>query len=230
MESKYMSLVSFVSGVLMMGFLFSSQAYVFHVGGRKGWVLKPSEDYNHWAERNRFQVNDTLVFKYKAGSDSVLIVNKDEYNKCNKANPLLSFNDGESEFKLDRSGLHFFISGQADNCEKGQKLIVLVMAPRNTTHKAPKTPVPVVTPPPSPSPSTAAASSPAVSPPPQAAEVPEAGSPGNGAPEPGERATVFEAPAPAPSGAAAGSDASVGLLVGLGIGMSMLLGGFGGLV
>jgi hypothetical protein len=46
--------------VILMGFLSTSQAYKFFVGGKDGWVLDPSENYSHWAERNRFQVNDTL--------------------------------------------------------------------------------------------------------------------------------------------------------------------------
>lgn len=49
--------------ILWMGtFIISScEAYKFNVGGKNGlWVVKPSENYNHWAERMRFQVNDTL--------------------------------------------------------------------------------------------------------------------------------------------------------------------------
>ncbi|KAJ1440958.1 Cupredoxin [Sesbania bispinosa] len=34
----------------------SSQAKKFEVGGKDGWVEKPSKDYNHWAKRNIFQV------------------------------------------------------------------------------------------------------------------------------------------------------------------------------
>jgi hypothetical protein len=32
----------------------------FIVGGRGGWTTHPAEPFNHWAERNRFQVNDSL--------------------------------------------------------------------------------------------------------------------------------------------------------------------------
>lgn len=32
----------------------------FYVGGRAGWAPNPAEPFNAWAERNRFQVNDTL--------------------------------------------------------------------------------------------------------------------------------------------------------------------------
>ena len=47
---------------LLACYLFSSSvAYnSFDVGGKDGWVINPSESYNHWAERNRFQVNDSL--------------------------------------------------------------------------------------------------------------------------------------------------------------------------
>lgn len=46
--------------VCLSSFLSATEGYKFYVGGRDGWVLNPSENYNHWAERRRFQVNDTL--------------------------------------------------------------------------------------------------------------------------------------------------------------------------
>ncbi|KAK6919594.1 Phytocyanin domain [Dillenia turbinata] len=121
----------------LMGFLGSSQSYKFYVGGRDGWVLKPSEPYSHWAERNRFSVNDTLFFKYKKGSDSVLVVNKENYFNCNTSSPIQSLKEGDSEFKFERSGPFFFISGFGDNCLKGQRLIIVVLAVRSKTHPAP---------------------------------------------------------------------------------------------
>src|SRR6266487_1644630 len=71
-----------------------------------------------------------IVFKYKKDSNSVLVVNKEDYDKCNKKNPIKKFDDGDSELQLDRSGPFYFISGKDDNCEKGQKLIVVVLAVR----------------------------------------------------------------------------------------------------
>lgn len=39
----------------------SCAAREFYVGDRDGWTTNPAgEPLNHWAERNRFQVNDTL--------------------------------------------------------------------------------------------------------------------------------------------------------------------------
>ncbi|KAG2299273.1 hypothetical protein Bca4012_010844 [Brassica carinata] len=112
--------------------LFSAaDARRFYVGGSRGWVMNPRERYNTWAERNRFQVNDTLYFKYAKGSDSVQQVMKADYEGCNIRNPLEKYDNGESEVKLNRSGPFFFISGNQDHCLKGQKLIVVVLAVRH---------------------------------------------------------------------------------------------------
>jgi hypothetical protein len=32
----------------------------FNVGGKDGWAVEPSQWYGQWAEKNRFQINDTL--------------------------------------------------------------------------------------------------------------------------------------------------------------------------
>lgn len=124
----------------------SSYSYQFLVGGRDGWVVKPSENYNQWASRMRFQVNDTLLFKYKSGSDSVVVVNKDDYDKCNAANPITKLDDGNSIFTLNRSGPFYFISGNKPSCDQGQKLIVVVLAIR-TPPSPPLVPSPTVSPP-----------------------------------------------------------------------------------
>ncbi|PIN18345.1 hypothetical protein CDL12_09005 [Handroanthus impetiginosus] len=117
--------------VFLSAVMCSSHAYQFIVGGKDGWVLNPSENYNHWAERLRFQVNDTLLFKYKRESDSVLVVSKDNYDNCNTKRPILRLDDGKSVFKFERSGPFFFISGNKSNCINGQKLIIVVLAVRN---------------------------------------------------------------------------------------------------
>ncbi|XP_015954130.1 early nodulin-like protein 2 [Arachis duranensis] len=142
--------------LILLSVLSTTQAIKFNVGGSAGWVPNPSQSYNQWAGSNRFQINDTLVFKYKKGSDSVLEVKKEDYDKCNKSNPIKKFDDGNTEFTLDHSGPFYFISGQDQNCQnKGQKLIVVVLAPRGTTPTppSPKSPSPTPTPTPTPAPS-----------------------------------------------------------------------------
>ncbi|XP_057457921.1 early nodulin-like protein 3 [Lotus japonicus] len=136
MAGRFLSIFLLMIPMLLLS---SSQAAAreFHVGGKDGWVLKPSEDYNHWAQRNRFQVNDTLYFKYKKAIDWVLVVSKEDYDSCNTRNPIKKMDDGNSSFNLDKSGLYFFISGNTDHCKNGQKLIVLVMFMKHTTHAPP---------------------------------------------------------------------------------------------
>ncbi|XWS39452.1 hypothetical protein CRYUN_Cryun18bG0055100 [Craigia yunnanensis] len=190
----------------------STQGYKFYVGGRDGWVVSPSENYNHWAERNRFQVNDTLFFKYKKGSDSVLLVTREDYYSCNTKNPKQSLTEGDSIFTFDRSGPFFFISGNADNCNKGQKLIVLVMAVRHKSQQHPS-------PPPSSVPAT-----PPVSPPPS--PVPRTNPPVE-SPKSSKTPLDSDAPIPAPSEQKSGSlglVCSTWLLLGSSIWVSIVLG------
>ncbi|KAM0070857.1 putative Phytocyanin domain, cupredoxin [Helianthus debilis subsp. tardiflorus] len=157
----------------------SSHPYNFQVGGKDGWTLHPSENYNNWAGRLRFLINDTLHFKYDGSSDSVLVVNRSDYDGCNGNNPVLKLEGGDSTFKFDRSGPFYFITGNKSNCDQGQKLIVVVLAVRN------RSPPPSVATPPSP---TALPPSPEISPvfPPSPVSTPPAPSPGGegGAPTP----------------------------------------------
>ncbi|CAK9314758.1 unnamed protein product [Citrullus colocynthis] len=165
--------VGFV-GVMALAMVCSCEARKFYVGGKEGWGLNPSENFNHWAERNRFQVNDTLYFKYKNETDSVLVVSKEDYFSCNTKNPVISLkDDGESIFKFGHSGPFYFISGNADCCQKGQKLIVVVLAVRHNKHHHAQ--------PPHSSPSPAAPPSPSQSP---TAESPEKSDGGSTAPAP----------------------------------------------
>ncbi|KAK4487222.1 hypothetical protein RD792_006542 [Penstemon davidsonii] len=135
-RNRYVSLILIL--MLFCCFIYSCCGYEFIVGGRDGyWVSNPSENYNHWAQRMRFQVNDTLLFKYKeAGSDSVVEVNTlDDYEKCNSTNghPINDAGNNSSSviFTFDRSGPFYFITANKTNCDKGQKLIIVVMAVRN---------------------------------------------------------------------------------------------------
>ncbi|KAH0932251.1 early nodulin-like protein 2 [Brassica rapa] len=119
--------------------LFSvADARRFYVGGGNGdWAINPHESYNTWSARNRFQVNDTLYFKYAKGSDSVQLVTKADFEGCNIKNPLEKFDNGEAEVTLNRTGAFYFVSGDQDHCTKGQKLIVSVLAMRNHPNVSP---------------------------------------------------------------------------------------------
>ncbi|GMJ15942.1 early nodulin-like protein 9 [Hibiscus trionum] len=124
------------------------------------WGLHNAENYNQWAERNRFQIGDSLVFSYAPNDDSVLHVTEEAYKNCNLDSPIAKYTDGHTVFSLDHSGPYYFISGNKDNCGLNEKLVVVVMADRSnrssTTNEtiAPSPPPPSgSTEPPSPAPS-----------------------------------------------------------------------------
>ncbi|XP_062200150.1 early nodulin-like protein 5 [Phragmites australis] len=99
---------------------------VFHVGGPRGWrVPDAGTSYGWWAMNNRFHVGDHLYFKY--ANDSVLVVDREAFDACNATEPLATFADGATTFRLDHPGFFCFISGEPGHCEEGQRLIVRVM-------------------------------------------------------------------------------------------------------
>ncbi|KAM7492576.1 hypothetical protein LguiA_035497 [Lonicera macranthoides] len=166
-----------LSFVFFTGILFcSSHAYRFNVGGKDGWVSNPSENFNQWSSRMRFLINDTLFFKYNKGSDSVLVVSKDDYDNCNTDKPILKMDDGDSVFTFDRSGPFYFISGNKSNCDKGQKLTVVVLSLRNRSPPTTGAPPPVTAAAPTPA-TTPANPSPEMAPTPGEADSPISSSP-----------------------------------------------------
>ncbi|MED6138008.1 hypothetical protein PIB30_070301 [Stylosanthes scabra] len=101
----------------------------FKVGDHLGWHEPGPNNvayYIQWAQRNRFQIGDSLVFEYQ--NDSVLVVEKWNYFHCDTKNPITSYDDGNSTVILDRSGFFYFISGTENHCQSGQKLIVEVIS------------------------------------------------------------------------------------------------------
>ncbi|KAJ9179235.1 hypothetical protein P3X46_011045 [Hevea brasiliensis] len=132
---------------------------VFKVGDELGWQEPGGNNtavYSQWAERNRFQVEDSLLFEYK--NDSVIQVDKWGYYHCNTSKPIVAFNNGRSTFNLDRPGPFYFISGASDHCRNGQRLIVEVMGMH---HQRSHSPPSIANPPeynlaPSPQPSSGA--------------------------------------------------------------------------
>ncbi|XP_031404835.1 early nodulin-like protein 2, partial [Punica granatum] len=66
-----------------------------------------------------------LVFKYR--NDSVLGVNRNSYESCIVSDPIFEFEDVDTVFWFNRHGFFYFISGNPDHCQAGQRLVVLVM-------------------------------------------------------------------------------------------------------
>ncbi|KAL1289056.1 hypothetical protein HN51_057502 [Arachis hypogaea] len=120
----------------------------FEVGGHDGWIVPKSRDndqmYNQWASQNRFKVDDTLRFKYS--KDSVLVVSEEEYESCRSTKPLFFSNNGDTVFKFEHPGVYYFISGVRGHCDKGQKMIVKVLAVHNPKPEPPHSHSPAAAP------------------------------------------------------------------------------------
>ncbi|XP_057962171.1 early nodulin-like protein 5 [Malania oleifera] len=117
------SLVSFLKP-------FSVSSVEFQVGDGTGWAVPNSEtgqSYNQWASENRFQISDTVHFKYQ--NDSVMEVTGEEYERCVSPRPSFFSNTGDTVFVLDRPGYFYFISGITSHCLDGEKMIIKVLEP-----------------------------------------------------------------------------------------------------
>lgn len=171
----------------------TGSAFVFKAGGTGEWRI-PNESnasgngngssYNRWAEHTRFRVGDAVAFSYQPGNDSVLLVNKKSYDACDVSSPTDTFADGNTVFTFTRSGPFYFISGNKDNCNRNEKLVVVVMAEREANGTATvMAPSPSSNPfsPPSPPSPSGIEISPTANPPPNAAAPKAAGIAGTAA-------------------------------------------------
>ncbi|KAM0932145.1 putative Phytocyanin domain, cupredoxin [Dioscorea sansibarensis] len=57
----------------------------------------------------------------------MVVSSEEEYKSCNSSHPIFFSNNGRTEYKLERAGMFYFISGVLGHCEKGQKMMVKVM-------------------------------------------------------------------------------------------------------
>ncbi|XP_030478885.1 early nodulin-like protein 9 [Cannabis sativa] len=117
---------------LSLSLIPKSFATNFTIGSAAGWSVSNAQSYNQWAETNRFQIGDSIVFNYPSGQDSVLLVSQDDYNNCNTDHPIQKMDDGHTVFTFTKSGSHYFISGNKDYCLKNEKVVVTVMADRSS--------------------------------------------------------------------------------------------------
>jgi hypothetical protein len=111
----------------------------FRVGD---FLCKKASNQSHSSHRHRISVDPLLLvhmqpnelnaadFKYDKANDSVLLVSRDDYKLCAAAKPTQRFEGGDTRFRLDHSGLFYFLSGAAGHCDAGQRMAVRVMAPQ----------------------------------------------------------------------------------------------------
>jgi hypothetical protein len=118
----------------------------FRVGD---FLCKKASNQSHSSHRHRISVDPLLLvhmqpnelnaadFKYDKANDSVLLVSRDDYKLCAAAKPTQRFEGGDTRFRLDHSGLFYFLSGALGHCDAGQRMAVRVMAPHPRGHPPP---------------------------------------------------------------------------------------------
>ncbi|KAG6545315.1 hypothetical protein Mapa_013164 [Marchantia paleacea] len=126
------ALILILITVLLVSFR-AAIAEEYIVGGENGWVLPIQandigNNYTTWADSFNFKVGDSLVFKYKKESHSVLQVNGTAFADCITSDPLGAWKDGNTSIVLKEAGRMWFICGAPGHCEQGQKFKVTVLA------------------------------------------------------------------------------------------------------
>ncbi|KAI3727250.1 hypothetical protein L1987_67062 [Smallanthus sonchifolius] len=105
----------------------TAAAKEYQVGNAVGWRIPATNEtelYTIWASRRPFHIGDFLRFRYSTGS--VVLVDKWGFYHCDSSHPISYFNDGNTLVNLDKVGAVYFISGNMDRCNKGQRMIVNV--------------------------------------------------------------------------------------------------------
>ncbi|ERM93676.1 hypothetical protein AMTRI_Chr03g56560 [Amborella trichopoda] len=176
MASSFVGVFALMAAVVLHG---ASAAVVHTLGGSTGWTVPPSSSfYTTWANGQKFEMGDSLLFNFSTGAHNALEVSKSEYDACTANSPIQAYSTGPATVELSKTGTHYYLCSFGQHCISGQKVAVNVVSA--TTSPSPRS---------SPSPVGTPSSSPKASP------SPKAPAPSSGAPE----SPVL--PRPTPSGA-----------------------------
>nr|GMD74982.1 basic blue protein-like [Ipomoea batatas] len=94
------------------------------VGDEYGWTT--NVDYQAWAKGKQFVVGDKLIFKYQAGTNSVYNVGGTGFKQCIPPAQSTPLTTGNDVIELVTPGRKWYISGSAQYCKLGQKLVITV--------------------------------------------------------------------------------------------------------
>ncbi|KAL5223186.1 hypothetical protein ABZP36_027899 [Zizania latifolia] len=134
MASRAAAAIALVCAVLALAAAAEAKDLVVG-GGGGGWKVPAQADaLNKWAQATRFQVGDNLLFRFDGAADAVLEVTKEDYGRCSTASPVATYkaaSGGGATVPLTRSGAHYFVSGAPGSCDKGERLIVVVMSEKH---------------------------------------------------------------------------------------------------
>ncbi|KAI9121378.1 hypothetical protein K1719_008411 [Acacia pycnantha] len=120
---KYLGFLLVLCTVLVM--LPEASGTRFTVGGNMGW--SPNVNYTNWVKGKHFYNGDWLFFVYDRNQQSVLEVNKTNYETCNTDHPLHNYTTGAGRdvAPLNVTRDYYFVSGNGF-CFGGMKIHVHV--------------------------------------------------------------------------------------------------------
>ncbi|KAK7369760.1 hypothetical protein VNO80_11804 [Phaseolus coccineus] len=100
---------------------------VYVVGDKLGWNI-PSQKgfFDDWAKSKTFAVGDQLLFQYRPGLNTVVMVDKEDYDNCATMRIKRTFIVGNSPVTLEKPGDYYFFSSVGKHCENGLKLHITV--------------------------------------------------------------------------------------------------------
>ncbi|KAE8678443.1 plastocyanin-like domain-containing family protein [Hibiscus syriacus] len=113
----------------------SSTAALHRVGGKQGWY--PNVNYSDWSGRERFYVDDWLLFNFDKRYFNVLEVNQTSYDNCNDRGFIQNITRGGRDvFELTEARPYYFLSS-GGYCYNGMKVSIDVEVPRAAPAPAP---------------------------------------------------------------------------------------------
>ncbi|KAL5547807.1 hypothetical protein UlMin_003038 [Ulmus minor] len=119
--------------VVVLALVKGATADFYVVGDNLGWTIPLNTSfYSEWASSKDFEIGDQVLFNWtgKWTHNVAEVSSLAEYENCTK--PGIVFGSGFIA-NLVTSGSRFFISSVDNNCERGQKVIITVGSPTNTS-------------------------------------------------------------------------------------------------
>ncbi|KAM2193440.1 hypothetical protein ACFX1R_027722 [Malus domestica] len=103
-------------------------AETYKVGDDLGWTIPPagSVAYSTWANAKRFQIGDTIEFKW-SGEHRVAEVTQADYDSCSKDNPLGFYDSSPTRIVLTSNLTRYLICTEDSHCSRlGQKVTIRI--------------------------------------------------------------------------------------------------------
>ncbi|CAL9028047.1 unnamed protein product [Prunus brigantina] len=114
--------------VVAVALLKGAAANNYTVGDDLGWTIPPAGSiaYKTWANKESFQIGDTIVFNW-TGSHTVAEVSEASYGNCTKSNPLALYDSSPAQIPLTSNLTRYFICTVDNHCSDfGQKVTIKI--------------------------------------------------------------------------------------------------------